>query len=727
MTGIESQRPGSSMSNRSEPFRRMRQNFMIDQDLSKIFVSPIPTGGIGTSLPLYSGLDDSIGEHETHPLIPPATIKTKTIAGIVLDLNQKDSAAASRRSQASARGSVLYPGDKTRPRFLVQLLRCLQEELRVTGGDGLNAGHPVRLQIYRELFDQFIQEFKTYESILSDIKNEYEACISAQDVYQASRELETLREDMQFSLDTEREKNEHLSVQMHALKSQLDVVHEDYRRVSDQLNRKETEYRAQSFLRDKVNELVEENERLQRDYGEKLREKEESLEEVRKENRKLSSQSNVSSQRIMDLEAELQNSVDMESFNQIELDLRKTQIDLENRTKEVSSQAVALAELEAKLKEKLAELRKRTDEQFPNWDYIQSMCPFSIKEWGMLCKDLDFHDTIVILCRKLGELKSKALTDKQAGDDTRADETPGEPKYFIGLGISSDIPKHLRYKGKILNRKLSKKNCSLLIKDTWEAKALYESSTPGKGTPTSVSLVEFFYMYLKKRFGTQDIIAEWAYNICEACKKYRVQSNTCALFIDVLDGVVSERVYHHQKQMIARLKDAFYRYDVTLNEGRAKGTIPKSKVPSIFEEIWGPLKTQKQIEYLTSALDSDQPGPVVTYRWLFHSDEDCMFIDVVKEQEIEIRDEYIVGLLSALNSMFKDNKLSALDYSRCINKYDPEKRKADVDRLLSDGFGTSTQEVKLRSMIEKDKFLANLRKVFVQKGSVVEPVLQEKP
>ena len=34
-----------------------------------------------------------------------------------------------------------------------------------------------RLAIYREVFDFFIDEFKTYHSILSDIKNEYEARI----------------------------------------------------------------------------------------------------------------------------------------------------------------------------------------------------------------------------------------------------------------------------------------------------------------------------------------------------------------------------------------------------------------------------------------------------------------------------------------------------------------------------------------------------------------------
>ena len=38
-------------------------------------------------------------------------------------------------------------------------------------------GDPRRLSLYRQVFDLFINEFKTYQTILSDIKNEYEAVI----------------------------------------------------------------------------------------------------------------------------------------------------------------------------------------------------------------------------------------------------------------------------------------------------------------------------------------------------------------------------------------------------------------------------------------------------------------------------------------------------------------------------------------------------------------------
>ncbi len=38
-------------------------------------------------------------------------------------------------------------------------------------------GDPRRLSLYRQVFDLFIQEFKTYQNILSDVKNEYEAAL----------------------------------------------------------------------------------------------------------------------------------------------------------------------------------------------------------------------------------------------------------------------------------------------------------------------------------------------------------------------------------------------------------------------------------------------------------------------------------------------------------------------------------------------------------------------
>ena len=65
---------------------------------------------------------------------------------------------------------------------------------------------------------------------------------------------------------------------------------------------------------------------------------------------------------------------------------------------------------------------------------------------------------------------------------------PTDPKYFIGLGLSSDLPKYLRYKGKIPNRHISRRDLRALIRDTWEQKAVYDALPARKGQISTVCI-----------------------------------------------------------------------------------------------------------------------------------------------------------------------------------------------------------------------------------------------
>ena len=53
----------------------------------------------------------------------------------------------------------------------------------------------------------------------------------------------------------------------------------------------------------------------------------------------------------------------------------------------------------------------------------------------------------------------------------------------------------------------------------------------------SISLAEFLFVYLKKRFGTQDAIAEWGYNLHFASKSFVEESVDCRLFYGILSGI----------------------------------------------------------------------------------------------------------------------------------------------------------------------------------------------
>jgi hypothetical protein len=44
-------------------------------------------------------------------------------------------------------------------------------------------------------------------------------------------------------------------------------------------------------------------------------------------------------------------------------------------------------------------------------------------------------------------------------------------------------------------------------------------------------------MYLKKRFGTQELIVQWAYSIVDACRKLKDRDTACFLFLDILESM----------------------------------------------------------------------------------------------------------------------------------------------------------------------------------------------
>ncbi|KAJ3021663.1 Translin-associated factor X-interacting protein 1, partial [Thoreauomyces humboldtii] len=286
------------------------------------------------------------------------------------------------------------------------------------------------------------------------------------------------------------------------------------------------------------------------------------------------------------------------------------------------------------------------------------------------------------------------------------------------------------YKGKIRNRYLSRKNLTLLLRDIWTAKALHDAAETAKSKRGAAfvrsTLADFLYAYLKKRFGTQEVVAEFGYNIHEASKKYQFQSVECLLFYQILTDSLDEAVYHHQSQRLERLKDVFYRLDVGLHEGKGRGIVPKEDAMQALRTHW-PGKSDTQMMQLSHALDADQPGKSLTYRWLFQSDVECMFLDIVREQEMELREKYLTGLTDLFCSSLRHDpttaaksksalhptapatfRLMTLDYTRGITRFDATKSKAEVEALVAKGFGTTV--VKPRAAVEVAVFLKNIAK-----------------
>ena len=82
------------------------------------------------------------------------------------------------------------PDITPKPKFLENLEKFLHRELKLLGCYNSQPSE-ARLQVFREVFEYLLEEFKTYKPILSAIKNEYEMMLALQ--REKIRELEPLK------------------------------------------------------------------------------------------------------------------------------------------------------------------------------------------------------------------------------------------------------------------------------------------------------------------------------------------------------------------------------------------------------------------------------------------------------------------------------------------------------------------------------------------------------
>ncbi|KAJ3060629.1 hypothetical protein HDU99_005841 [Rhizoclosmatium hyalinum] len=128
-----------------------------------------------------------------------------------------------------------------------------------------------------------------------------------------------------------------------------------------------------------------------------------------------------------------------------------------------------------------------------------------------------------------------------------------------------------------------------------------------------------------------------------------------------------------------------------------------------MRQFW-PEKTENQLLALKNAMDADQPGEVLSYSWLFSSDSDSVFLDLLKEQENELRESYIRGIQAAITAGSRDTKFSSQDVMRGLVLYDSEKPREDLDKYLVRGFALELEAIKPKTMIELSLFLSNLKR-----------------
>ncbi|XP_026859824.2 translin-associated factor X-interacting protein 1 isoform X1 [Electrophorus electricus] len=588
-----------------------------------------------------------------------------------------------------------FGGSVAKPRFLEQLECYLKGEL--TSLDMLSPKlQEEKLQAYREVFDYFIEAFKTYKPLLSAIKREYDTTLSY--LQEQIRELEPLRaqlvllseqceqrilglreleraeiravkQEQQHLLqviESMKEQQRGLQTQVCHLKEELAAQYLLYREERDARKLLIASISNMSYSTDEEPEEEQDGEKVLKDddpVKEKLALKvcREDLSRAQVElNRLHAEYGDVVPRRDWEnLDCMYQENLLKLQTLQSDFDQMKSEYDtLLGVHREVSMQRDSLqSELE---------VFQEASTPRPHWE----QCADVIGSRERCSQLLDGQSSQKRLEILLEELSSISLEQKE---------------FFTGLGRSSDVPIYLHYEGQLRNLRLKKNDVLRIIKDIWKGKASEDEKLDA-----SSDLKEFLHKYLERQHGDQ--AGEWAYSLLDAIKRY-LKDDFIGLFYDILTGKVDESLYHGQTLLLSHLLKVFIQTD-----SAETGLLTLSEFSEALRMAF-PLKGEQDIEELVVAAQSNQETSKgsIAYQRLYTEDSEggnSEFLALVKRQGMAERHQYI----NQLKVQLRDRReVSVEDLRTAFKIIDPTLDSATLDWNLSIVF--QTKELRLHTAL----------------------------
>ncbi|MBZ3891042.1 Translin-associated factor X-interacting protein 1 [Sciurus carolinensis] len=585
--------------------------------------------------------------------------------------------------------SQQYPLSTAKPRYLEQLENYLRKELLLLEL-GKDSTQELRLQPYREIFEFFIEDFKTYKPLLSSIKNAYEVMLAHQRekiraLEPLKAKLVTLNEDcnerimamraeeryeismlkkekMNLLKLIDKKNEEKISLQSEVSKLRKNLAEEYLRYLSERDARK--------ILIGDLNEL-----RYQREdmslaqspgvWGEDPVKLTLALKMTRQDLTRTQMELNTMKANFGDVVPRR----DFEMQEKTNKDLQEQLDSLRADYEEVRKEHDLLLQLHmSTLKERdqfFSELQEiqRTSTPRPDWTKCEDVVAGGPERWQMLAADKNSDQLVDVLLEEIGEGRLR------------------EKDFFPGLGYGEAIPTFLRFDGPVENKKPSKKEVVHILKDAWKERLAQEQKE---------KFPDFFFNFLEHRFGPSDAIA-WAYTIFENIKLFRT-NDIMSQFYAVLMGKRMESVYINHKETVAQLQKEMINAD-----SQNEGLLSMEQFSTILKSIF-PLKKEEQIQELMEAggwHPNSSSADLFSYRVLFMENEEGQsdpFVHKLWEQYVNEKDEYLHELKQELG-LELHNEVTLPRMRRALMNIDPSLDKQTLNTYLSQAFQLPISEL----------------------------------
>lgn len=603
------------------------------------------------------------------------------------------------------------PEQPRKPHYLEQLESYLHHELRLLRcpdkGPSLT-----RLQVFREVFEYLINDFKTYQNLLAAIKQEYELVLRDQE--ERLKELDPLRakldklmeandKRMQDIRQVEAVEIEQLKREKQALVDELDASKEERYSLKQQIDRLQEEvekqyqlYRNEADARKMlISDIIELKYRVDapamKSEGStekddttlikfKLNKTKEDLAKLQdKLNEVLADYGDVVPRREYE-RIEALNITNNESLERYKTDydglIKEHQVLLEQHKIMSSERDEFSHELG---------LMKRSATPRPEWDQVIPYIDGGEAAWKEMSAGKSSNQLVAVL---VGSLVGK--------------DNPGPvEEFFEGEGTEPPIPKYLRWTGKVRNRNLSKADTAQIIQDIWNQKIVSDTEKE-HGT----DLADFLHSYLQQKYQEDILVVEWGYNIHHACGQYRTEPHI-GLFYETLTGDADDSVYSvlctQHEALLSHLYKASLKYD-------SEGTLLVKHLSSLLQTFY-PLKDAAEVEDLVGTLaDSEK----VNVKSLFGTEREGNISSFLKKLYSQFYDEralFVTELHTALASIAGGDKkeYQIQDLCKAFEITDPEKNSKDVNKLLAKVFNLNMDQLSTVGPVDKELLLQRLK------------------
>ncbi|XP_041964706.1 translin-associated factor X-interacting protein 1 isoform X2 [Alosa sapidissima] len=573
----------------------------------------------------------------------PAHVTSQTVHPRRRSFNTKDIKNHG-SEKCFGRCSDEFSGQVGKPRFLMQLEDYLKRELQT-----LDLQQPKvqerRLQTYREVFDCFIEDFKTYKPLLTAIKNEYEATLAY--MRDQIRELEPLRTQLVLvSEQCERRilaLREEERAEMKAMKENKKRLHriiEDMREKQSALEAQvcrlqkdlaaqylayRDEYDARKLLIANISSMSYATEE-EADDDMQVAESEDpvKLKLALKVCREDLTKAQVELNRLRAEYGDVVPRRDWESLDrchqenvqkletlQTDFDQMKTEY---NTLLEVHKQVL----LERDSFQAELEVFQGSSTPRPDWECCADILGGS-ERWKELFEGQSSQQRLMVLLENLAEKASK--------------------EFFQGRGTGSDVPVFLHYEGQLKNVRLKKADVVRIIKEVMK-----EKDAADEELGMCSDLPEFLHKYLERQHG--DHAGDWAYSLMETIHRH-LKDELISLFNDILSGEVDESLYHGQIHLVTHLLKMVVQSDTA-----ESGILSVSEFREALRKAF-PLKNENDLGELvnTAQAELDNTEGSLVYQKLFIEDSDGKnrgFLSLLKKQATAERHHYINQLKTQL-------------------------------------------------------------------------------